>query len=226
MAKKKITRKELLKKDDEFISISAKVFQYLAAHMYHIKRAGYCVIAILVILTGIGLYFRWLNKKALAAYNIAYSASVPDTADELSEEAAAKAIREFEVLIEKYGSTKMAVLAVPQLAYLKFGQGEYGEAVSLYRSYLEEEPESPYQVMAHYGLAAAFEAKGEPESAIQTLKKILESENSFLQEEALFSLGRVYALSGQQDKAQKTFAEFVNRFKESPLFPVAKANLK
>jgi predicted negative regulator of RcsB-dependent stress response len=227
MAKKKITRKELLKKDDEFISLSARAFQYLAAHLQQIKRIGYGVMIILIIIIGIAFYYRYLNKKALAAYNEAYASLASDASGELSEEAAGKAIVGFEELIEKYGSTKMATLAIPQLASLKFGQGKYDEAISLYQTYLEkEEPGSLYHLMAYFGLAAAYEAKGEYQSAIENLEKIVEGENSFLQEEALFSLGRVYALSGQQDKAQKTFTEFVNRFKESSLFPLAKAQLK
>lgn len=139
MAKKKITRKELLKKDDEFISLSGKVFQYLAAHVQQIKRVGYGVIIIIVIIIGVALYYRYLNKKALAAYNVAYTTLVSDASGELNEEAAGKAIVGFEALTEKYGSTKMGTLAIPQLAYLKFGQGKYDEAISLYQTYLEKE---------------------------------------------------------------------------------------
>jgi tetratricopeptide (TPR) repeat protein len=80
--------------------------------------------------------------------------------------------------------------------------------------------------MAHFGLAAAYEAKGEYQSAISHLKKIVEDENNFLKEEAMFSLGRVYALSGQQEMSREIFKDFVNQFKESPLLPLAKANLK
>jgi len=80
--------------------------------------------------------------------------------------------------------------------------------------------------MAHFGLAAAYEAKGVYQSAIDALRQIVDGENSFLKEEALFSLGRLYALSGQAEKSREAFKDFVDEFNDSPLLPLAKAHLK
>ena len=226
MAQKKITRKELLKDDDEFVSITNRVAQYIVAHGKQIKYVGYGVFIVLVIVVGIGLFYRHLNQKALAAYNSAYKILVSDTSAEPSKETFKRSGEELEALIDEYGWTKMATLAMPQLASINFGQGKYDEAISLYHAYLEKEDSgSIYHFMAYFGLAAAYEAKGDHQSAINNLKEIVESENNFLQEEAMFSLGRVYALSGQQETARKIFGDFVSRFADSPLLPLAKANL-
>jgi tetratricopeptide (TPR) repeat protein len=80
--------------------------------------------------------------------------------------------------------------------------------------------------MAHFGLAASYEAKGEHQSAISHLKKVVDDEDDFLREEAMFSLGRLYALSGQQEMSREIFEDFINQFKGSPLLPLAKAHLK
>jgi predicted negative regulator of RcsB-dependent stress response len=226
MAKKKTTRKELLKKDDEFISLSNRFFLYVSAHKKQIQYIAVSVMIVIAIVIGISLYFKHLNKKSLAAYNIAYTNLVSDSSSDISEEAVNKSIEELDSLIKKYGWTKMATLAIPQLAYLKFGQGKYDEAISLYQTYLKKDKSaSIYHLMTHFGLAAAYEAKSEHKSAIQHLKEIIDNENNFLREEAMFSLGRLYALSGQQEMSKETFKNFVNQFKESPLVPLAKANL-
>jgi tetratricopeptide (TPR) repeat protein len=226
MAKKKTTRKELLKKDDEFISLSNRFFLYVSAHKKQIQYIAVSVMIIIAIVIGISLYFKHLNKKSLAAYNLAYTNLVSDSTSNITEDAINKSIEELDSLIKKYGWTKMATLAIPQLAYLKFGQGKYDEAISLYQTYLKkDESASIYHLMTHFGLAAAYEAKSEYQSAIQHLKKIIDDENNFLKEEAMFSLGRLYALSGQQEMSKKAFKDFVNQFKESPLVPLAKANL-
>ncbi|HUV60198.1 MAG TPA: tetratricopeptide repeat protein [Desulfatiglandales bacterium] len=226
MAKKKTTRKELLKKDDEFISLSTRFFQYVSTHGKQIQYLAVSVMIIIAIVIGISLYFKHLNKKSLAAYNLAYTILVSDSSSYISEDTINKSIEELDSLIKKYGWTKMATLAIPQLAYLKFGQGKYDEAISLYQTYLKKDKSaSIYHLMTHFGLAAAYEAKSEHQSAIQHLKKIIDDENNFLKEEAMFSLGRLYALSGQQEKSKETFKDFVNQFKESPLVPLAKANL-
>ena len=227
MAKKRVTRKELLKKDDEFISISSRVLRYVAAHGKQIQYLFLTVAIIIAIVIGIGLYFRHLNKKALAAYNLAYKNLVSDFSPEIAKDSIERSVEELDKLIGKYGWTKISTLAIPQLAYLRFDQGNYDEAISLYQTYLKRDKSgSIYCSMAHFGLAAAYEAKGEHQSAINHLKEIVDDENSFLREEALFSLGRVYALSGHPEMSRETFEDFVNEFKESPLLPLAKAHLK
>ena len=226
MAKKKTTRKELLKKDDEFISLSTRFFEYVSTHGKQIQYLTVSVMIIIAIVIGISFYFKHLNKKSLAAYNLAYTNLVSDSSSDISEDTITKSIEELDSLIKKYGWTKMATLAIPQLAYLKFGQGKYDEAISLYQTYLNKDKSSSiYHLMAHFGLAAAYEAKSEHQSAIQHLKKIIDDENNFLKEEAMFSLGRLYALSGQQEMSKKIFTDFINQFNESALVPLAKANL-
>jgi len=227
MAKKKITRKELLKKEDEFISLSARASQYILAHARTIKYLLYGLAIILIIVLGGMLYYKHLNKKALAAYNTAYKALVGNTSPETSEEDIQKSIEEFDRLIKDYGRTKIATLAIPQLAYLKFDQGKFDEAISLYQTYLEKEKSnSIYRSMAYFGLAAAYEAKEDYESATRALEPVAKGEKDFLKEEALFSLGRMYELSGQSKKAQEVFKEFVAQFKDSPLLPLAKSYLR
>ncbi len=226
MAKKKITRKELLKKDDEFISLSNRFFQYVSTHTKQLQYLIISLMIIIAIVVGISLYFKQLNKKALAAYNLAYSNLVSDSSSDKKEDAINKSIEELDRLIRKYGWTKMSTLAIPQLAYIKFGQGNYDEAISLYQTYLKKtKSTSIYHSMAHFGLAAAYEAKSEHQSAIKHLKKILDDKNDFLKEEAMFSLGRVYALNSQEKLSEETFKEFANQFRESPLLPLAKANV-
>jgi FimV-like protein len=227
MAKKRVTRKELLKGEDEFVSLSSRVAQYVSAHLKQIQYLSFSILIIILIVLGISLYLRHLNKKALAAYNHAYRSLVSNSSPEATEDTIEGSVAEFDELIRKYGRTKMATLAIPQLAYLEYDQGNYDEAISLYQMYLKrEKSDSIYASMAHFGLAAVYEAKGDYQSAIRHLKKIVDEGHDFLREEALFSLGRVYALSGQREMSRETFKDFIDQFTESPLLPLAKANLK
>lgn len=227
MAKKRVTRKELLKGEDEFVSLSSRVAQYVSAHLKQIQYLSFSILIIILIVLGISLYLRHLNKKALAAYNRAYRSLVSNSSPEATEDTIKGSVAEFDELIRKYGRTKMATLAIPQLAYLEYDQGNYDEAISLYQMYLKrEKSDSIYASMAHFGLAAVYEAKGDYQSAIRHLKKIVDEGHDFLREEALFSLGRVYALSGQREMSRETFKDFIDQFTESPLLPLAKANLK
>ncbi len=227
MAKKRVTRKELLKKEDEFVSLSSRAAQYVSTHLKQIQYLTFSILIIILIVLGISLYLRHLNKKALAAYNRAYRSLVSDPSPEATEDTMKRSVEEFDKLIRKYGRTKMATLAIPQLAYLEYDQGNYDQAIFLYQMYLKrEKSDSIYASMAHFGLAAVYEAKGDYQLAISHLKKIVEEGHDFLREEALFSLGRVYALSGQREMSRETFKDFIDQFTESPLLPLAKASLK
>jgi tetratricopeptide (TPR) repeat protein len=227
MAKKRETRKELLKKEDEFISLSTRIYQFAVEHKKQIQWAAICVLTIMVIVAGISLYFRHINQKALAAYKTAYKNLVSDSSSQAAEESIQRSAEELDRLIREYGWTKMAKLAIPQLASLKFGQGKYEEAISLYTTYLEKlGDDSIYRPMAYFGLAACYEAKEDHQSAIRSLEKIIENDTAFLKEEALFSLGRMYDLSGQRELSKKAFQKFVFQFPQSPLLPLAKARLK
>jgi tetratricopeptide (TPR) repeat protein len=227
MAKKRITRKELLKKDDEFISFSARTFQFVSSHRNKIEYTAICVGVIIIILLGVNLYFRHLNKRALAAYNLAYRNLVFDSLPDDTEDNTKKSIEELDNIIQKFGRTRISSLAIPQLAYLKFGQGKYDEAISLYMTYLKKDTSSSiYKSMAHFGIAASYEAKGDYQPAIDHLKKIIDGNTIFLKEEALFALGRVYAMSGQRELSKNTFKQFVDQFHQSPLLPLAKSYLK
>lgn len=227
MAKKRVTRKELLKKEDEFISLSARIYQHVVEYRKQIQWAAICVLAIMVIVVGISLYFRHLNAKALAAYNMAYKSLASESSSQAAKQSIQRSTEELDRLIREYGWTKVATLAIPQLAYLKFGKGKYEEAISLYETYLETvKTDSIYRSMAYFGLAACYEAKGEHQSTIRYLNKIIENDTAFLKEEAMFSLGRVYELSGRRDLSKDTFQKFVSQFPQSPLLPLAKAHLK
>ena len=227
MAKKRETRKELLKKEDEFVSLSTRIYQFAVKRRTQLQWAAISIAVILVIILGVSLYFRHLNKKALAAYNTAYKNLVSAASPEASQENIQRSAEELNRLISEYGRTKMATLAIPQLAYLEFGQGNYDEAISLYNAYLEKlGDDSIYRPMAYFGLAACYEAKGDYQSAIRFLEKIVENNAAFLKEEAMFSLGRMYDLSGRRELSKEAFQKFVSQFPQSPLLPLAKAHLK
>ncbi|MFW6147621.1 MAG: tetratricopeptide repeat protein [Thermodesulfobacteriota bacterium] len=227
MAKKRVTRKELLKKEDEFISFSTRIYQFVVEHSKKIQWAGICLGAIVVVILGINLYLRHLNQKALAAYNEAFQNLVSNSSSQAGEESIQKSTEELDKLIREYGWTKMATFAIPQLAYLKYGQGKYKEAISLYNDYLERIGEnSIYEPMAYFGIAACYEAEEDYQAAIRYLKKIIDNDGAFLKEEAMYSLGRMYELVGRKELSKETFQKFISQFPQSPLLPLAKTRLK
>ena len=117
-------------------------------------------------------------------------------------------------------------MALPELAYLKFIDKKYDEAITLYKEFLNRESDDiPYQSLARIALATCYEEKGEFEKAIEILKNLADSPDDFLRGEAMLGLARVYGLAGKPEKASAVLKEFVDKFPTSPSLPIAKAHL-
>ncbi len=227
MAKEKITRKELLKDTDEFMSFSDKVALFIKEHLRPFKYLGVAIGASILIYLGINTYLNFINKKGQQAYNTAYSTLSKKISPDEYQKHLKQAEESFHQVLDKYGLSKVTQLALPQLAYLKFRENKYDEAIPLYEKFSNGVPDnSPYHSLAKMGLAACYEAQGELKKAIEILKRVIAGPDSFFKEQAMLNLARVYRLADQEDVSKEILKEFVEKFKSSPYIPIAKAHLK
>ncbi|MFC1820253.1 tetratricopeptide repeat protein [Thermodesulfobacteriota bacterium] len=226
MPKTKVSRKELLKKPDEFITFSARVIIYAREHSRQVGYLGAVVVGLILIYLGINTYMNYVNKKGQNMYNMAYYTIVKNLGVEKNQEDLKKSEELFNQVIDKYGISKAARLALPELAYVKFLQKEYDEAISKYQEFLNEVSDDPYQSLARMALAVCYEEKGEFEKALQTLEQIGSGPDDFFKEQAMLSLARVYRITHKEEKSNEILNEFIERFEASPFLPIAKAYLK
>ena len=228
MAKKRVTRKQLLKGPDEFLTFTEKALLFIKEHDLECKIIAGAIAAILLIYLGVNAGMGYINKKGQSAYNMAYNllgaqnTNLTPESEELKESAEL-----FQKVLDDYPLSKASRLALPELAYVKMVERKYDQAISLYREFLDKAPNnSPYQSLARIAIAACNEAKGEFEQAIEMLSQVTAQADDLFREQALFSLARVYRLAGQRDKAKESLEEFVEKYQDSPFLPLAKAHLQ
>jgi tetratricopeptide (TPR) repeat protein len=228
MARKRVTRKQLLKGPDEFLSLTEKAALFIREHDREFKYITGAAVALLLIYIGINTGMGYINKKGQNAYNMAYNLMGAENANLTPESEELKRSAElFQKVIDDYGLSKASRLALPELAYVKMVEKKYDEAISLYEEFLGKAPEKgPYQSLARIAIAACHEAKGEFEQAIDILNRITAQTDNLFNEQALFSLARLHRLAGQKDKAKEVLEEFVEKHQDSPFFPLAKAHLQ
>ncbi len=228
MAKKRVTRKQLLKEPDEFLTFTEKATRFIREHDREFKYIMWTLAAILLIYLGVNTGMGYINKKGQSTYNMAYNLMRAQNMDLTPESEELKQSAElFQKVIEDYGLSKASRLALPELAYVKMVERKYDEAISLYQEFLDKAPDnSPYQSLARIAIAACHEAKGEFEQAIEILNQVTGQADDLFREQALFSLARVYRLDGQKDKAKESLEEFVEKYQNSPFLPLAKAHLQ
>jgi predicted negative regulator of RcsB-dependent stress response len=226
MVKQKVTRKELLKSPDEFLTFSGRAIAFFTAHRRKLSYVGIgiCAVAILY-LAGLS-YLNYINRKGQEAYNQAYTTAMKEIKPGVVSEEIQKLQGLFEKVKEDHGLSRAARLAPVQVAYLKFFQKQYDEAIGLYTQFLDKTSSDPrYADLARLALASCYEAKGDLDAAIKTLTPLREGPKELFTEVALLELSRLYRLAKQPEKAGEAVKVVEEKFPNSPLLPVAKATL-
>src|SRR5512139_804399 len=72
MAKEKVTRKELLKSSDEFLTVSGRAILYVKEHAKPFKVTGYVLVGAALVYLGVNYYMNYANRKGQEAYDAAY----------------------------------------------------------------------------------------------------------------------------------------------------------
>jgi tetratricopeptide (TPR) repeat protein len=223
---KKISRKELLKGTDEFLTFSGKAVNFMTTHQRELKYAGVVIAILVVAYLGITTYLRYVNKNGQNAYNTAYQTLTKEMKPDANPDNLLKSEELFNKVTDDYGLSKVAELALPQIAYLKFLDKKYDDAIGLYQKFLDKVAgNTEYELMTNLALAACYEAKGDLKSATEILVPIIEIPDSSFSEPAMLSLARLYRLDNKPEKAREVLNKFVEQHGDSPLLPFAKAQL-
>ncbi len=226
MAKKKVTRKELLKGPDEFLTFSSKAVDFINTHQRQLRFLGVVIAVIVIAYLGGHMYLKFVNEKGQDAYNAAYNILTENMKPNADPENLQESEELFAEVIDKHGLSKAARLAFPQAGYVKFVEKKYDDAIVLYREFLDKvSGDTGYESLTSLGLAACYEAKGDLKTAIETLKPIVEVPDDPFKETAMLSLARLYRLDNKPEKAKEILKEFVEKYETSPFHPMAKAHL-
>ena len=228
MAKKKTSRKELLKGPDEFLTFSARAAEFVRTHQQQLRYLGYAVLALVVAYFALQLWMGHVNKMGQMAYNAAEEdmrawiiKSDPDP------EAMKKSGELFSAVIENHGMSNAAPLASALAAHVKFREKDYSQAITLYKNFLEEfSGDSQYETLGRLALASCYEASGDLKTALETLAPMVgEAVNSPFRETAMWHLARLYRLNNQPEKEAEILKAFVETYTDSPFLGMAKSRL-
>ncbi len=224
MAKKKPTRKALLKEPDEFLTLSARFFAWVQNNRRKLQNAGIVVGIILALYVAGYLYYQHVNKKGQNTYNQAYSILLEAISPELDQNKLTESQKIFKKLIDSYSFSKVSRLAFPQAAFICFLQGEYDKAINLYEKFLKEMDDNPhYQVLTEIALAACYEQKKDLKAAEKLLAPLCNGPDHPFKEFSILALSRVYRMENQKQKSDDLLKNFIKEFPDSPFVPLAKS---
>ena len=217
MAKKKISRKKLLKEPDEFISTTAQVIQFLKDHRQQITRSAIIFVMVAACAAGTYFYFQWRASNARhfqqEGFQYYQEALSQGTNAESAQKAYRRALERFQKSISTYGWGEMAQISRLFVGHCHFALHEYEQAEKAYSRCLD----GPFQAIAYDGLGHSYEAQGQYEKAKESYQKNAEASDNPYQLESLLGMGRCLELLNQKEKALKVYEEAQKKFPKSAL---------
>jgi len=222
MAKKRVTRKQLLKEPDEFITFTGKLIRFGRAHQ---KELTYAVCAFFIIVIAVTAFRYFSNRAEDVASNLLKQA-MQKYETRRNDTDAVKAFNEvgpqFERILEKYSNKSAGKMAGVIYANLNYEAGNTDTAINLYEEALKDAAASKrYRNLILSSLGYAYEKKNDLSVAVDYFQQIAEGNDTVVKDEALFNLGRLYEQMGEIDKSAKAFNRLVSEFQDSIYFDLA-----
>ncbi len=213
MAKKRVTRKKLLKEPDEFITFSSKLFRFISENRKSLQWGG--IICVLIILS-ISLYNYISIQKEKNALQMLGSAMAIGTVSGDSPKSDSMTKQQFENLIDQFPRTDAGKIGKLLYANICFKEGDYDRALIFYQQALIDfDPEPSFKNIILSGLGHSYREKKDTASAIKYFEAIASGSDDLLKDEALFQLGHLYENDGDSTKSMEAFKKIVSDFSDS-----------
>ncbi len=216
-AKKRLTRKELLKRPDEFLTFTQQVFSFVAENRKVVLGVvGALAFAVVIFMA---FYFWRASNRQLALAleqegNLLYSAKqtqgVYGMEQVRTDGEIKKALDKYKEIVQNYPDTPNAERAQVYIGDCYFRLQQFGDAERNYLQYLTKYPERGFFTLAvKQSLAYVYEAKGDYNKAIS----FFTDASSDLPEEdrlrTFMDIGRCYEEMGKFDFAVDYYQKVV-----------------
>jgi tetratricopeptide (TPR) repeat protein len=216
MAKKRVTRKQLLKEPDEFITTTGKLIGWARENS---RSLGIGAVIFFTLIIGLSAYIYFNERRANTA-QMMFSQALTKYQTELDQkgnvEALAAVSADFDLLISKYGNLPDGKLGRVYYGHICSAGLDYDKAIGHYLKALDDfGGASSLTNIILNGLATAYQQKGEYPQAIEQYRRILEGSTAILKDAALFNLGKLYGQIGEAEKSREAYQQLSADFPDS-----------
>jgi|GEM_PF-450985 len=213
MAKRvKVSRKEFLKGDDQFLTTSQKVTAYMSDHGPLMLTSAGIIIVLFAVVAG---YHYNQRIQDMRMENL-YSKMVKIT-NEKSDKKPENSIEELEKLLSQFKEGSQKTRASLLLAEEYYKDEQYDKAIAIYTEISDRvDGKELSGQLARTGLAYSLEGKKDYKKAAEIYKSIVGSANGFPLFDMYIGLARCYELSKDNKNALITLREVENKFQSHP----------
>lgn len=223
MAKRRVTRKELVKEPDEFITLTGKVIQWARNNAKPLIYGTCVFFGLVILISGYRFYSGQRAAAAAALFSKVLMGYQESQADDDPGKALAVVRPDFERLINKYGGTAEGRMGRILYGHLLLAGDAVDEAIVAYKEALDDFDGTPDLRNAILnGLATASMDKQDSAGAIGYFEKIVAGTSPLFKDNALFNLGRLYRLAGESEKSHKAYSRLAADFPDSMFADMAR----
>jgi len=219
LAEKKISRKELLKEPDEFLTYTGMTLRYIREHPRQATAVGIAVV--LVVMCGVGFYYyqharerksHELLQQAIKAYE-----AISHVNQQSASEKLGPLLATFEYIASAYPSLLAGEQATLYAGHVLFLKKDYPQALEKYQRLQSS-------TMARKGLASliiyhtgrTYLAMNEYDKAVVIFDQLAKDPDSPYRREAYGTIARIYEMMNKRKEAVQSYRQYLKIFPEAP----------
>ena len=224
--KKKITRKELLNKPDEFLTLTSRL---LALSIKYKTQLSYGLSALIVLVIAVSGFSYFSNKAETRAFDMLEQGMQKYTIimkNDGQDKAYLAVEKDFQTILDKYSKKDAGKLAKIVYANICYNSGEFDRAIALYNKALHDfKNNCSYKNIILSSLGYSHEGNKDYNSAVKYFEMIASGSDSIMKDEAFFNLGRIYAVMGENEKSLTAFKKIISDYTDSIYIEIVKERL-
>jgi len=228
VAEKRVTRKELLKEPDEFMTTTGEVIRYVRENPRVVSIAGVIALVCLLAVFGFFTYKKQqqtrsheLFEKAAGDYEALMRGPAPASPQQLDA-----LFERFDLIAKDYPSLPAGEMALLYSGHVLYQKKDYAGALERYtRLQSSSLSKSGLEPLALYHIATTRFALKEYEEAKRLFEDLAKDTNSPYRREAYASVARIYEAMNKNKEAVQAYRQYLKMFPEAPDAAFVKARI-
>jgi len=228
VVERKISRKELVKEPDEFITVTGRVIVYIREHPNHATAAVTAILALTLAISG---YFWYQNRQTATGHRF-FEIAVQEyentihSGESPSPEKLDHLLSVFDRIAIDFSSTPSGEQALLYAGHVLYQKNDFQGALDRYSrmqsSNLVKKGLGP---MVLYHIAHTRLAMKDYDQSLALFSELTKDTNSPYKREAYASVARIYELTNRNKEALQAFRQYLKLFPEAPDAQYVKARI-
>ena len=228
MAEKKVSRKELLKEPDEFLTASSRAVQFVRENPRTAAIGCAILVAVVVASVAVYSYLRYRQSTSHELFERAYRnyRTVVLAQNQPSDKQLDVLFKQFDAIQSAYPSELAGERALLYSGHVLYMKKDYKGALDRYtRMKSTELVAEGLGGLVMYNIAMTRLALNEYEAAKNLFDQLSKDKDSPYRRDASASIGAIYEAMGKKKEAAQAYRQYLKMFPKAPDAPYVRARM-